>query len=196
MSQIQWTSGTWLHEPPAHSVNGSTLVITTADQSDFWRSTGYGFNHDSGHALLSAFAPDTAMEVEFSASWSHAFDQAGIMMHADESHWIKAGLELADGVLGLGAVVTHERSDWSVGHVPDWLGASIRVRISRTRDAVTIRARTDRDPWRLVRLAPIDPDRQWRAGPFAASPSRAGLTVSFYSWTAVTPDEAIHHESE
>ena len=172
------------------------LVVTTADRSDFWRSTGYGFNHDSGHALLQTFAPDSAMEVEFSASWTHAFDQAGILLYADDSHWIKAGLEFFDGALGLGAVVTQERSDWSVGHVPDWIDTSIRVRLSRTNDAVTIRARTDHDTWRLVRLAPIDPDRHWRAGPYAASPSRAGLSVRFHSWTVVTPDEAIHHESE
>ena len=192
MTAIDWNCGTWLHEPPAHSIVDSGLVITTANKSDFWRDTGYGFTHYSGHALLIDFPPHTAMEVEFSAQWTKEFDQAGIFLHADDLHWVKAGVEFADGVLGLGAVVTDHQSDWSVGHVPEWMHQRIRVRVSRTHDALTIRARTRQESWRLVRLAPIDPDMKWTAGPLAASPSRASLSVHFHAWESFAPDESIH----
>ncbi len=192
MTQIPWDSATWLYEPAAQKVTEHGLVVTTKANSDFWRETAYGFTHYSGHALLTEFPPDSAMEVEFSAEWTHQFDQAGVLLHADECHWVKAGVEFADGVLGLGAVVTDERSDWSVGHVPEWMNQRIRIRISRTIDALTIRARTAGDPWRLVRIAPIDPVLDWRAGPLAASPTRAGLTVTFHSWQASNPDGDIH----
>ena len=192
MMPISWTAGSWLNEPPEHRVEDGFLHITTGDQSDFWNETAYGFTHYSGHALLADFPPDTAMEVEFSAEWTSEFDQAGLMIYADANHWIKAGLELADGVLGLGAVVTATKSDWSVGHVPEWMSKRIRIRVSRTSDAVTVRARTPEHPWRLVRLAPIDPQLRWRAGPFAASPTRSGLHVSFSDWGSAAPDEAVH----
>ena len=192
MTQLEWSAGTWLHEPPSHAIVGSDLVIATANKSDFWRNTGYGFTHHSGHALLIDFPPHTAMEVEFSAEWTNEFDQAGIFVHADERHWVKAGVEFADGVLGLGAVVTDHKSDWSVGHVPEWMRKRIRLRVSRSHDALTIRARTPGDPWRLVRLAPIDPCLPWQAGPLAASPSRANLRVTFHSWEQSLPDAAIH----
>jgi regulation of enolase protein 1 (concanavalin A-like superfamily) len=192
MTQIPWDSARWLHEPAAQDVTEPGLVVTTKANSDFWRETGYGFTHYSGHALLTHFPPDSAMEVEFSADWTHQFDQAGVMLHADERHWVKAGVEVADGVLGLGAVVTDERSDWSVGHVPEWTNQRIRIRLSRTRDALTIRARTAADPWRLVRLAPINPALHWFAGPFAASPTREGLSVTFHSWQQASPDSGIH----
>lgn len=192
MRAIEWSSGTWLHEPPHHRVDGGALIVTTAHASDFWLTTGYGFTHYSGHALLTGFPPHSAMEVEFSAEWTHEFDQAGLLLHADESHWVKAGVEFADGILGLGAVVTDGRSDWSVGHVPEWMGQRIRVRVSRSRDAITVRAKTENYPWRLVRLAPMDPDLTWRAGPLAASPTRERLQVTFHSWDVGTPDAAIH----
>jgi regulation of enolase protein 1 (concanavalin A-like superfamily) len=192
MTQIPWDSATWLHEPAAQAVTEHGLVVITKANSDFWRETGYGFTHYSGHALLTHFPPDSAMEVEFSADWTHQFDQAGVMLHADERHWVKAGVEFADGVLGLGAVVTDERSDWSVGPVPEWTNQRIRIRLSRTRDALTIRARTAADPWRLVRLAPINPSLHWFSGPFAASPTREGLSVTFHSWQAANPDGDIH----
>ena len=196
MTRLDWSTGSWLHEPPSHSNIGSDLVITTEEKSDFWRDTGYGFTHYSGHALLVNFPPYTAMEVEFSADWTAEFDQAGMLVHADDRHWVKAGVEFADGVLGLGAVVTDQRSDWSVGHVPEWMHQRVRVRVSRSHDALTIRARTQADAWRLVRLAPLDSRLSWRAGPVAASPSRASLVVRFHSWELLPPDEGIHSAAE
>ncbi|MDC3377049.1 DUF1349 domain-containing protein [Candidatus Nanopelagicales bacterium] len=190
--RIPWPEGSWLNEPAALESIADDLVVTTADQSDFWNRTGYGFVHDNGHALLREFPAHTAMEVEFSAEWTHEFDQAGLFLYADSEHWVKAGVEFADSVLGLGAVVTAGTSDWSVGHVPEWMSARIRIRVSRTTDAITVRARAGDEPWRLVRLAPIDPTLTWSAGPLAASPSRAGLIVHFHAWEASDADTSLH----
>ena len=192
MTRIDWSQGTWLNPPAKSDASSEGLVVTTADQSDFWNRTGYGFVHDNGHALLRDFPARTAMEIEFSADWTHEFDQAGLFLYADPEHWVKAGVEFADGVLGLGAVVTDGMSDWSVGHVPEWMNARIRVRVSRTEDAITVRARANDEPWRLVRLAPINPTLAWSAGPLAASPSRAGLEVTFHLWETATPDAHLH----
>ena len=190
--RIPWNDGTWLNPPLAADSSSGEFIVTTADQSDFWNRTGYGFTHATGHALLREFPADSAMEVEFSADWTHEFDQAGLFLHADCEHWVKAGVEFADRVLGLGAVVTDGKSDWSVGHVPGWMEQRIRVRVSRTNDAITVRACVPGEPWRLVRLAPIDPALMWRAGPLAASPTRAGLQVTFHSWESAAADTDIH----
>ncbi|HEV8024135.1 MAG TPA: DUF1349 domain-containing protein [Candidatus Nanopelagicales bacterium] len=192
MTVIEWSSGTWLHEPPHHRIDGHELIVSTANESDFWRETGYGFTHHSGHALLTEFPPNSAMEVEFSAEWIHEFDQAGLLLHADKENWVKAGVEFADGVLGLGAVVTDGKSDWSVGHVPEWRNSRIRVRVSRSSDAITVRACVPGEPWRLVRLAPINSALTWRAGPLAASPTRAGLQITFHAWESAAADTDIH----
>ena len=190
--RIPWPEGSWLNEPAALESIADDLVVTTADQSDFWNRTGYGFVHDNGHALLRDFPALSAMEVEFSAEWTHEFDQAGLFLYADSEHWVKAGVEFADEVLGLGAVVTDGMSDWSVGHVPEWMSARIRIRVSRTEDAITVRARAGDEPWRLVRLAPINPTLTWSAGPLAASPSRSGLVVTFHAWETSESDTSLH----
>lgn len=190
--RISWSDGTWLNPPLAVNTSSDEMVVTTADRSDFWNRTAYGFTHTTGHALLHEFPAGSAMEVEFRATWTHEFDQAGLFLYADSEHWVKAGVEFADGVLGLGAVVTDGTSDWSVGQVPEWMDQSIHVRVSRSTDAITIRACTEADPWRLVRLAPIDPTLTWRAGPLAASPSREALQVTFRNWQIVAPDSDIH----
>jgi len=83
--------------------------------------------------------------------------------------------------LGVGAVVTSDVSDWSTSPHPAWADTTVTLRVSRLGDAVTIRACSNDGPWELVRLAPIDPELDWQAGPFAASPTRSGLAVAFSS---------------
>lgn len=193
IESIPWTRGTWTQSPAAVSDSeAASLDATAVEGSDAWRHTAYGFVHDTEHALLAPLAVGEAMEVTFHAPWSGQFDQAGVFVRADDEHWIKAGVEYADDHLGLGAVVTDIRSDWSVGHVDDWRDAEITVRVSRWADAVVVRARADDGAWRLVRVAPFDGAHAASAGPFLAAPTRAGLTVTFTRWTRTPADDALH----
>ena len=116
------------------------------------------------------------MEVEFTASFSHQFEQAGLFVRVSQERWVKAGVEFADGQLHIGAVVTDGRSDWSVSPAPDWIGERILIRVSWVGDALTIRAKPDRDKFQLVRVVPFEPDLIAVAGPYACAPTRAGLT--------------------
>ncbi|MFZ4893738.1 DUF1349 domain-containing protein [Plantibacter sp. Mn2098] len=193
---IPWSVGSWT-TPPVSAVeeetaDGVDLLVTAVEGSDAWRHTSYGFVHDTEHALLTPFATGTACEVSFTAAFDAQFDQAGVFLRADDEHWIKAGVEFADGLPQLGAVVTDVRSDWSVGPVPAWAGRVVTVRASRSGDAVTIRARVDDEPWQLVRVAPFTADALVAIGPFCCAPTRSGLTVRFHSWTQSSADSALH----
>lgn len=90
-------TGDWLNPPPSVRDDGSALLVTAAAGSDFWRTTSYGYDRDSGHALLSPFGPEAAVEVSFLADYDHQFDQAGLLVRLDETTWIKAGAEYCDG---------------------------------------------------------------------------------------------------
>ncbi len=191
MDLHDWGAGVWTTPPAAVARDGSDLLVTAREASDFWRTTSYGFVHDDGHGLLAPFPDRSAVEVSFVADLTEQFDQAGILVRADAEHWVKAGVEYADGAAQLGAVVTDVVSDWSTG-VVDWVGRRVTVRASRSGDALTVRARVDEEPWRLVRLAPLDPALPWAAGPMVCAPSRTGLTVRFASWTTGPADTALH----
>ena len=185
------TQGEWLNEPEAVQVSGSSLLVTAKAYSDFWRTTSYGFVHDSGHALLNDFPQDSAVELTWRLNYREQFDQAGLVVWADEENWTKAGIEFADGSPQLGAVVTKGMSDWSVAPVPDWMDKLVQLRVSRSGDALTIRAKCE-DDWKLVRLSPLDPSLEWKVGLHVASPSRAGLTVEFVELKVGAADESLH----
>lgn len=194
MQKVNWSEGVWLNPPQEVAFSNGEMAVTAVKESDFWRNTSYGFVHDSAHALLIDFPDSSAIEVSFILNFNQMWDQAGLLVFADDEHWAKAGIEDADGAPQIGAVVTDVNSDWSTAPINQWFGHEVSFRVSRQGNAVTVRARCDAvgDSWKLVRLFPINPELEWKAGPHLASPSRAGLIVRFTQFLAGEADSALH----
>jgi regulation of enolase protein 1 (concanavalin A-like superfamily) len=191
MKTIAWSEGSWTREPVSVNEQGATLAVEAAAESDWWRTTAYGFIHDDGHALIKVFPNESAVEVSFILNYTQQFDQAGIFITSDAQNWIKAGVEYCDGFPQVGAVVTQINSDWSVAPVPEWMNKEVTIRVSRSGDAVTMRAGINGD-LRLVRVAPLDPSLSWSAGPMFCAPTRAGLVVTFTKWAQGEADSELH----
>ncbi|BBI34087.1 DUF1349 domain-containing protein [Cohnella abietis] len=190
---IAWDAGKWTTAPVSSREEGSTLVVEAAEGSDYWEKTMYGFQHSNGHSLLAPWDDDYAIEVTFQlTSFTELYDQAGLMLWHGPTQWIKAGIELNDGIPHLAVVATDEYSDWSLSAVPEWSGENITIRASRMNDAVIIRARTDTSGWRTIRVARFPYAEGKQAGPLVCSPKRAGFQVTFTRWTKSAPDSDIH----
>ena len=192
--RVPWDEGSWFNPPPAVATDGDSLVVTAAEGSDLWRTTSYGFVHDSGHGLLHPFGEGSAVEVSFVLDFEGQFDQAGVLVREDQTHWFKAGTEITDGEAYVGAVSTNGMSDWSLSPVPAWRSTTVTIRVSWQGDALTVRARSETSPWRLVRLAPWTPTALVSAGPYLASPSGSGLGVRFARWTTGPADSSLHSD--
>jgi len=191
--RIEWAEAQWMNPPEAVAAEGADLLVTARGGSDFWRTTSYGFVRDDGHALLTAFPSGTSVEVSFTPAFETLYDQAGLFVRGDESTWIKAGVEMSDGYPQLGAVVTaNGSSDWSLAPVPEWMGRRVTIRASRAGDAVTVRARVEDEPWRMIRLAPFPADAAASVGPFCCAPERSGLQVRFHEFTTGPADRSLH----
>jgi regulation of enolase protein 1 (concanavalin A-like superfamily) len=191
-SIVSWEEGDWLNRPLSAQVDGDALIVVADAQTDFWRTTAYGFVHDNGHALLRPWRAERAVEVSFVVDFDQQFDQAGVLIRRDAATWIKAGVEVSDGELMVGAVVTHDRSDWSVARAPQWHGNEVTMRVSWRGDAVTVRARRAGEAWGLVRVAPWPVDAPTDAGPYCCAPTRAGLRVRFTRWWSGPADSGLH----
>ena len=82
----------WLNEPPSWTVDDAALVAVSGDKTDFWRETFYGFVHDNGHFYHREMAGDFTAEVTVVGEYGALYDQSGLMLRADERHWVKSGL--------------------------------------------------------------------------------------------------------
>jgi hypothetical protein len=192
---IAWSEGSWRNPPVAVVEAQSGALMAEAEKgSDAWQITSYGFARDSEHSLLRPFTTGTAVEVDFIASMTEQFDQAGLLLRVDSTRWVKAGTEFADGVLRLGVVVTDTCSDWSTTPAPQWSGKKVTLRASLSDGALTVRARAEEEPFELVRLAPFPANREEpiKAGPYLCAPSRAGFHAEFTVWRAGASDRSLH----
>lgn len=168
----------WLNEPTTWALAGETLTVTTDPNTDFWRTTHYGFVRDTGHVYATEARGDFVLTASFAGEYRDLYDQAGIVLRLDEADWIKSGIELVHGHQQISAVVTREFSDWSVAPVVS--PRQVTVEATREGDAVTIRYGLDgADPTTLLRIAYLPPGRPVLAGVMAASPDGAGFTTTF-----------------
>ncbi|WP_319520299.1 DUF1349 domain-containing protein [uncultured Martelella sp.] len=177
----------WLNEPAEWTAEGDTLELVTDNATDFWRRTFYGFTRDSGHAYLAPVSGDFSASATMTAAYEMLYDQAGLMLRIDETHWIKAGIEFTDGLMHFSTVVTRDVSDWSV--IP--LHAAnpktpVSIRITRHDDAVRVQFHLGDGQWQMARLCPF-PSADAQIGMTACTPERAGLKVRFTDFSVGAP---------
>ena len=185
----------WHAEPPHWDLTDSELSLTTGSETDFWQNTLYGFQKDDGHFLGLSVEGDFTAVVGFEADYDVLYDQAGLMMRADDQMWLKAGIEYSDDVTNFSTVVTrHGRSDWSVIAVPNLTGIQ-RVRLTRVGGAVITHHLREEGGWQLMRLADFPAEAHVMVGPMACSPKRAGLVVRFREFQIGPPLEDPLHAS-
>lgn len=185
MDAFGTTGWQWLNPPADHDTSDG-LVVRTAPDTDFWRTTHYGFVRDTGHALGRTVSGDFAATASFSGEYTHLYDQAGLLLRIDEATWLKTGIEYVDGEQLLSVVVTREVSDWSVVSLPA-SPASVTIAVERTGDTATVKYGLDGAPaTRMARLAYFPPNAPVFTGVMAASPQGPGFSARFDS-CVITP---------
>src|SRR4051812_37263874 len=107
---IDITGMNWLNPPPESRVEDGRLICRSGGETDFWQGTYYGFHRDSGHFLHRPRQGVFPGEVPFPGHYEALYDQAGLMLRADDKHWIKCGIEFTDGARHFSTVVTNTHS--------------------------------------------------------------------------------------
>jgi len=128
----------WLNEPASWQRTGEVLTVSVDPGTDFWRETGYGYIRDSGHVYGDVLAGDLDVSVRLRCTLGVQYDQAGVMLRADERTWLKTGVEFFEGRARLSTVLTLGRSSWMVTDLPGGTD-DIVLRVSRRGDAVELR---------------------------------------------------------
>lgn len=174
----------WFNEPCNWSHSGKQIIVKTSPKTDFWRITHYGFIRDNGHFYFERVNTDFVVEVKIRGNYTDLYDQAGIMIRADENHWIKTGIEYVDGVQNFSAVVTHKYSDWSFTPLLNF-SEVFQLRVERCKEAIHIAYLDESSryiPFRMTYF-PIEEDIQ--VGIMCASPQGDGYEVIFEDYQLI-----------
>jgi regulation of enolase protein 1 (concanavalin A-like superfamily) len=191
MDSVAFEELHWLNPPLAESRRDGVIAVKTRAATDFWQETFYGFRRHSGHFLHKAVQGDFTAAVKFIGRYEALYDQAGLMVRVDETHWVKTGIEFTDGERHLSAVVTNGFSDWSV--LP-YRAPQEEVSIRLTRHGEAIRVQYEENGrWQMVRLAYLWPAAALQVGLMCCSPEREGFEVTFRDFRIGPPiDRALH----
>jgi regulation of enolase protein 1 (concanavalin A-like superfamily) len=176
----------WLNEPNEWSLDGDVLRAVTELKTDFWRTTFYGWVTDNGHFYHQPVTGDFSAEVVVSATHTTLFDQAGLMVRADERNWLKTGLEVTSGAVHVSTVYTREFSDVSMVAIPGRHG-EVSMRVTHFGEALAVQCRSGDGPWQLLRLGHLDLPATVAVGVMCCSPERAGLEATFRNFRVGPP---------
>ncbi len=168
----------WLNEPASWQRTGDVLRVSVDPGTDFWRATGYGYIHDNGHVYGELLPGDLDVSVRVRGTFASQYDQAGIMLRADEQTWLKTGVEFFEGRLRLSTVLTLGWSSWIVADLPAGTD-EVSLRVSRRGEAVEVRYSTGTGPAELAALVFLPPGCELLAGIGCAAPEGNGFTVNF-----------------
>jgi regulation of enolase protein 1 (concanavalin A-like superfamily) len=185
---------TWLNEPPIWRLDTaqSRLRIETAERTDFWQRSHYGFQADYGHFLGAPLSGDFVMEPKVRFHPKHQYDQAGLMIRFEADHWIKTSVEFEpEGLCYLGAVVTNLGfSDWSVQEFPGEIRETV-LQIRKRSSDYEIYYGSPENRWKLLRIAHLHYNNplSLRGGIYACSPKENGFVAEFEYLRVTTPQE-------
>jgi uncharacterized protein len=177
----------WLNEPASWQRTGDVLRVSVDPGTDFWRATGYGYIHDNGHVYGELLAGDLDVSVRIRGTFASQYDQAGIMLRADEQTWLKTGVEFFEGRPRLSTVLTLGWSSWIVADLPAGTD-EVTLRVSRRGEAVEVRYTAGSGPAELAALVFLPPERELLAGIGCAAPEGSGFTVNFHDLRIVGRD--------
>ncbi|HEV3292078.1 MAG TPA: DUF1349 domain-containing protein [Streptosporangiaceae bacterium] len=177
----------WLNEPASWQRTGEVLRVSVDPGTDFWRATGYGYIHDNGHVYGELLPGDLDVSVRVRGTFASQYDQAGIMLRADEQTWLKTGVEFFEGRPRLSTVLTLGWSSWIVADLPAGTD-EVTLRVSRRGEAVEVRYTAGSGPAELAALVFLPPGRELLAGIGCAAPEGTGFTVNFHDLRIVGRD--------
>jgi regulation of enolase protein 1 (concanavalin A-like superfamily) len=168
----------WFNQPKIWSIEDNTLTMFVTPKTDFWRITHYGFIVDDGPFCYETVGGEFEAKVKITGDYKSRFDQMGLMLRIDHKTWIKTGVEFVNNKINISAVVTNDKSDWSVieiAHNPK----SLWLKTVRRLDAVEIFYSFDDETYTMMRLAYFPDHVPVMVGMTAASPDGNGFDATF-----------------
>lgn len=168
----------WFNQPDQWSFEGNKLSLFVTPKTDYWRTTHYGFTVDDGPFYYRTLGGEFEVKVKITGDFKNRYDQMGLMIRINEKIWIKTGIEFVNEKINVSAVVTNERSDWSIVELTTY-PKSLWLKVIRQLDALEIFYSHDDITYTMMRLAYFPDNRPVMVGMTAASPDGNGFDALF-----------------
>ncbi len=168
----------WYNEPPRWTESDGIIAVTAGAKIDFWRITRHNFIADNGHFYFQPVTGNFQAQVKVTGQYAALYDQAGLMLRASETTWMKCGIEYLEGVQQASTVITREFSDWSVLPLINH-PVSAWFRVNRYGSAIEVSYSLDGTTYSMIREAYLTETPTLQVGLMIAAPKGEGFQATF-----------------
>ena len=117
----------WFNPPASVSIGpGGTVTAKSKARTDFWRKTFYGYITNNGHFFYIPVFGEFLFQARVNGKYAALYDQAGLMVRLDDTHWMKCGSEYVEGKRWASVVFTGARAS-SIRSTPPSLAENITL---------------------------------------------------------------------
>lgn len=178
----------WFNEPSRWGDQDGLITIRADARTDFWRITDYGYVRDNAHIYGDDVTSDFDLSVRVQAAYADQYDQAGVAVRVDESHWIKTGVELYEGRLRFSTVITVEHSNWVIAELPASFH-TLNLQLTRRSDVVHVSYAVNDDALELASVLYLETKASAFVGLMCAAPEGDGFDAHFSDFMLARRDE-------
>ena len=201
------------------TITSDSLILQPPAFKDYWCRTYYTplLIKSDASALVTTIPSDKecTISIDFEFIACAQFDQAGILIYLDNSHWIKCGIEYCDGRSLLSVVVCNVFSDWST---QPWPTCSARLRVHKILQSSSVvieAAPIDSNEFHFIRIAHLssksihkgdeltdferngtDDETSWKVGPFSASVTQQRGCIATFRNLLIGPRLNLSHSTD
>ncbi|MCD6307943.1 MAG: DUF1349 domain-containing protein [Candidatus Latescibacteria bacterium] len=174
----------WINAPSKWIMGGNMITVTADPGTDVWRQPGAGGIRNNAHFYHHEVTGDFTAHLELEGDFRGQFDQAGIMVRADDACWLKCGIEFVDGRRCASVAITREWSDWSLA--PTGETPSYNFSLERHGGIFKVYYAPFGEEPSLLRKAWLTDSASLHCGIMIASPKGGGFEATFQGFRIET----------
>ena len=172
----------WINEPPIWDIDGETLRVDPAAETDLFFAPDGSMVRDNAALLATDIHGDFTMAVRVSAQLVAFGDAGAITIRAASDRWAKLRLERSPvGDINVVSVVTDGVSDDSTGEMLQEPACYLRV--TRAAEVIGMHYSLDGAVWRFCRTFRMRSSGSILVGLQAQAPFEGGAHIEFDSWS-------------
>ncbi len=171
----------WHNAPQNYQAGEYDVHWHTSPQTDLWQNTYYGFSIANAPIWYMNTEGDFTFSVCVASAAHRLYDQAGLVLMADEFNWVKASVEFENDSCGrLGSVVTRSGySDWASVDIPN-VNTPGWFRISRLANDFLLEYSADGASYSQMRMFHMsEANSAPKVGVYACSPGNSSFKALF-----------------
>lgn len=171
----------WKNKPTNYVVGRSRVIFETMPFTDLWSKTYYEYTHNNAHSLTFKIEQNFTFSCHVHYKYKKQFDQAGLVIYANDDNWFKICVEYVDEKSSLlSTVVTYhgfsDLSSYAIGSAVD----SMWYRVSHSNQNILVENSFDGIHYKQMRLFHMKfRGDKFEVGLFAASPNDSSFDVEF-----------------